>query len=39
MTGAYDVALWIALALAIALIGSGLHDYVRHQSRAVAAFW
>ena len=38
MTGAYDVALWIAFVLAIALIGSGLHDYVRDRTEPLQRF-
>ena len=38
MTGAYDVALWIALVVAIAMIGSGLHDYVRDRIAPLRRF-
>ena len=38
MTGAYDVALWIAFVLAIAMIGSGLHDYVRDRTEPLQRF-
>ena len=38
MTGAYDVVLWIALVLALAMIGSGLHDYVRDRTTPLQRF-
>lgn len=38
MTGAYDVALWIAFVLAMAMIGSGLHDYVRDRTEPLQRF-
>ena len=38
MDGAYDVVLWIALVLAIAMIGSGLHDYVRDRTAPLQRF-
>jgi len=38
MSGAYDVALWTAFVLAIAMIGSGLHDYVRDRREPLLRF-
>jgi hypothetical protein len=38
MTGAFDVVLWIAFVLAIAMIGSGLHDYVRDRTEPLQQF-
>ena len=36
--GAGDVVLWIAFALAIAMIASGLHDYVRDRAAPLQRF-
>ena len=36
--GAFDVVLWIGLVLAVALIVSGLHDYVRADAAPLRSF-